>query len=167
MTISSPAFRNGATMPQRYSGEGANVSPPLRWRGVPEATRQLVLVCEDPDAPTDQPWVHWLVYNLSPEVDSIPEGLSSQPVITDPVSLYQGKNSWSDSRNIGYRGPLPPRRDGVHHYKFRLFALRGELDVPPGADRSTLDEAMQGQVIAETELIGTYSRLALSENGRA
>jgi hypothetical protein len=158
MTISSPAFFNGATMPPRYSGEGDNVSPPLRWRGTPKATRQLALICEDPDAPSDRPWVHWLVYNLSPEVDWIPEDLPRQPVVTTPVSLYQGTNSWSDAANIGYRGPLPPRQHAVHHYTFRLFALADELNLPPGVDRSALDRAMSGKILTRTELVGTYRR---------
>lgn len=160
MTISSPAFFNGANIPREYTGEGADVSPPLKWRGLPKGTKELALVCEDCDASLEAAWVHWLVYGISPEISAFPENLPRESVVQVPVSVKQGANSWRTPSNIGYRGPMPPVDHGMHHYRFRLYALASELELSPGADRAALDEAMRGKILAESELVGLYRRTA-------
>jgi Raf kinase inhibitor-like YbhB/YbcL family protein len=160
MTISveSPAFGHGQPIPQKYTGDGEDVSPQLRWSPVPEGTRQLALICDDPDAPTPQPWVHWVIYGIPAEVTTLPESLPGQSTLDAPAGARQGANSWSSGQTIGYRGPAPPRGHGVHHYHFKLYALDAPLDLPPGADKPTLLKAMEGHVLGQGELVGTYQR---------
>ena len=158
LTISSPAFFNGATMPKRFTCDGENVSPPLHWRGLPNGTKELALVCEDPDAPTSPPWVHWLVYKIPVQAEGLPERLPSQSTVKTPIKLMQGLNSWTSKSNFGYRGPAPPPQHGIHHYHFKLYALSRELDLQPGIDKAALANAMDGHILAESELIGTYKR---------
>jgi Raf kinase inhibitor-like YbhB/YbcL family protein len=155
MKIRSSVFENGQPIPIRYTGEGKDVSPPLEWSGAPDGTKEFALICDDPDAPTPQPWVHWVIYKISPKTTKLPEGLPRQASLNSPVTARQGKNSWD---TIGYRGPMPPPGHGVHHYYFALYALNAELDVPEGVDKATLLNAMQGHILLKTELIGTYKR---------
>ncbi|MDM4014039.1 YbhB/YbcL family Raf kinase inhibitor-like protein [Roseiconus lacunae] len=156
LTISSPAFFNGATMPEKYTGNGENVSPPLRWRGLPEGTQELAIVCEDPDASSREVSVRWLVYKIPPEVTELPEHLPSESSPGSPVHVLQGRHSWPSGPKLGYRGPMSPPEHETHHYRFKLYALSKKLDLKAGADRDTLDEAMDGHILAESELIGTY-----------
>lgn len=158
MVLQCSAFESGEPVPTKYTGDGADVSPPLSWTGVPAGTREFALICDDPDAPTPEPWVHWVIYKLSAEVNSLPEGLPKDKSLRQPVSALQGKNSWPSGQTIGYRGPAPPRGHGVHHYHFKLYALDTPLEVPPGADHKTLLKAMRGHILATAELLGTYSR---------
>lgn len=126
--------------------------------GFPPGTRELALICDDPDAPTPQPWVHWVIYKISPDVTGLPEGVPPATCIDHPVSALQGRNSWSSGRTTGYRGPAPPPRHGTHHYHFRLYALDAPLTLNAGVDKAALLGAMQGHILAEAELVGTYSR---------
>jgi Raf kinase inhibitor-like YbhB/YbcL family protein len=158
MTLQSTAFLNGETIPVKYTGEGQNVSPPLEWRGVPQSARELVLICDDPDAPTAEPWVHWLIYNLPPETQSLPEQIPRDDQIQEPVSAAQGLNSWPDGENMGYLGPMPPKGHGVHHYHFKLYALDTAINLRPGVNKSQLLTAMSNHIVATAELIGTYER---------
>ncbi len=158
MQLTSTAFAAGARIPDRYTGEGADVSPPLSWSGVPEGTKQLALICEDPDAPTPEPWVHWLVFGLPPTAKGLPEGVEKKRHPFEPVGARQGRNSWPSGQTVGYRGPMPPPGHGTHRYVFRLYALDTELDLEPGRDKEALLRAMQGHVLAEGELMGTFSR---------
>ncbi|HID20787.1 MAG TPA: YbhB/YbcL family Raf kinase inhibitor-like protein [Planctomycetaceae bacterium] len=156
--LTSTAFKNGERIPRKYTGDGQDVSPPLSWSGVPEGAKELALICDDPDAPGPEPWVHWVVYGLSPELAGLPEGIPAQSEIDKPVKALQGKNSWPSGRTIGYRGPAPPRGHGTHHYHFKLYALDTPLNLPPGVDKKRLLKAMEGHIIAQGELIGTYER---------
>jgi len=156
--LKSSAFQNGARIPRKYTGDGEDVSPPLSWSGVPESAKELALICDDPDAPVAEPWVHWVIYGLSPELTSLPEGIPAQSQIDQPVKALQGKNSWSSGRTIGYRGPAPPPGHGTHHYHFKLYALDQPLNLPAGVDKKRLLKAMEGHIIAEGELVGTYER---------
>ena len=156
--LSSPAFVHGGRIPKRYTADGADVSPPLQWKNVPEHTAELVLVCEDPDAPTARPWVHWLVYKISAEVTELPENLPPLSKVEHPVQLYQGRNSWHVGRTVGYRGPAPPLHDAPHRYVFCLFALKEPLTLGPGTDRDSLIAAMSGLVLAQAVLVGMYGR---------
>jgi hypothetical protein len=158
MSIASQTFEDGARIPQKYTGDGADVSPPLRWDDVPQGTRELALICDDPDAPTPQPWVHWVLYKLAPETAGLPEGVPGQSQIETPIAACQGRNSFSSGRTIGYRGPAPPPGHGTHHYHFKLYALDAELALNPGIDKDALLEALDGHVLAEAELVGTYER---------
>lgn len=158
MFIHSAAFPPNGPVPKRHTGEGEDVSPPLAWGDVPAGTRELALICDDPDAPTPQPWVHWLLYKIPPTVAELPEGMPAGPRLESPAPMLQGRNSWSSGRTIGYRGPMPPPRHGVHHYHFRLYSLDAPLDVKPSLDKAALREALRGHVLAEAELIGTYER---------
>ena len=156
--LECPAFGHGAPIPKKFTSEGEDVSPPLLWRGVPEGTRELALICDDPDAPTPEPWVHWVLYGLSPDVTQLPEGLPDAVELRSPVAARQGLNSWPSGQVHGYRGPEPPRGHGVHHYHFRLYALDAPLGLKPGIDKKALLAAMSGHCLGEAEWIGTYER---------
>ncbi len=162
LVLSSPAFVHHGRIPKRYTADGDDVSPPLRWEHVPEETAELVLVCDDPDAPTARPWVHWLVYGLSPQLKGLPEALPPKSRLVEPVTALQGRNSWHTGRTLGYRGPDPPARDPAHRYVFRLFAVDKLLRLGPGTDRETLLAALAGHVLAVAVLVGLYGR---SETG--
>ena len=148
MNLRSPAFENGEWIPPRYTCEGENLSPPLAWSGVPEEARAMALVLDDPDAPA-KVWVHWVLYNLPPGAGMIPEGSRGLE-----ATAREGRNDFGD---LGYGGPCPPR--GTHRYRFRLFALDTHLDVGEGCSKSELLRAMEGHVLAEAELIGTYAKI--------
>lgn len=157
--ITSSAFQPGSAIPKKFTGEGDDMSPPLAWDGPPNDAREFALICDDPDAPTAEPWVHWVIYNIPGDVRELPEGVKSNvPQLKEPLAARQGKNSWPAGVTIGYRGPLPPPGHGTHHYHFRLYALDARLDLSPGATKQQLLDAMKGHVLAETELIGTYER---------
>lgn len=160
MKLSSPAFQHNGQIPLKYTGEGDDVSPPLKWSGVPEGTREFVLLCEDPDAPGASqrggPFVHWVIYDISPSTTQLPEGVPNKMRLELPIRADQGTNSFG---SIGYGGPMPPVGHGRHHYFFRLYALNFELGVKPGASRAELLEAMHGHVLDQAELVGTYERV--------
>ncbi len=155
MTVECPAFGSGQTIPTQYTGEGQDVSPPLTWSGMPQAAKELALICDDPDAPTPQPWVHWVIYKIPASATGLPENVAKTAQTGGEVTASQGINSWS---RIGYGGPMPPPGHGVHHYHFKLYALDTPLEVAAGLDKEALLNAMSGHIIAEGELIGTYQR---------
>ncbi|NIP84459.1 MAG: YbhB/YbcL family Raf kinase inhibitor-like protein [Planctomycetales bacterium] len=157
MTITSPAFDDGQPIPRVHTGDGADRSPPLRWTGLPEGTRTLALICDDPDAPTPKPWVHWVIYQLPGGLDSLPEGIAPVERLEEPAGGLQGANSWPGGQRIGYRGPAPPPGK-PHRYYFKLYALDDQLDLAPGLSKEELLEAMQGHILAECQLMGTYRR---------
>ena len=127
----------------------------LRWNGVPDGAKELALICDDPDAPTPKPWVHWLIYKIPGDTLGLPEHVPVTPTLQAPVGARQGLTSWE---TIGYRGPAPPPGHGTHHYHFKLYALDTPLDLDEGADEPALVSAMQGHIIATGELTGTYER---------
>lgn len=147
MTVTSSAFEPGARIPTQYTGEGENVSPPLSWSGAPEGTKEFALICDDPDAPRAEPWVHWVVYKIPADSSSLPEGSAG--------GALEGKTS---SGRSAYGGPMPPRGHGVHHYHFKIYALDQPLDLKPGATKDELLNAMTGHILAEGDLVGTYER---------
>lgn len=162
MTIQSAAFVSGQPIPVKFTGEGQDVSPPLTWDSTPQATVEFALICDDPDAPTPQPWVHWLIGKLHPDTRSLSEHVPQDSQLTKPVSAVQGSNSWPAGENIGYRGPMPPCGHGTHHYHFKLFALGKELDLKPGFGKDELLEAMSGHILETAELVGIYERKSKS-----
>jgi len=144
MKITSSAFQEGGNIPSKFTCDGSDASPPLQITGVPSEAKTLVLIADDPDAPSGL-FTHWLVWNIPPQINSITEGSAPKGV--------QGTNDFGKS---GYGGPCPP--SGAHQFVFKIFALDRELDLRSGAKRSQLDAAMKGHVIAQGELIGRYAR---------
>jgi len=155
LKIESTAFKNGGRIPRRYTGDGANVSPPLAWSGVPDGTKELALICDDPDAPRAEPWVHWVLYGLPADCRELKEAMPRTERLAEPKGAMQGPNS---SRRIGYSGPRPPKGHGVHHYHFKLYALDAALNLEPGLDKPTLLAAMKNHVLGMADLVGTYQR---------
>ena len=144
MDLTSSAFSNGEEVPRRHTCDGEDVSPPLEWSDVPEGTRSLALVCDDPDAPGGT-FTHWLGWGIDPAAGKLGEG--------EPASA-EGRNDFGRS---GYGGPCPPHGHGPHRYFFRLYALGEEPDLTPGADKDAVKGAVEGAV-AVAELMGTYER---------
>ena len=144
MKITSSAFQEGGNIPSKFSCDGADTSPPLQISDVPSAAKSLVLIVDDPDAPSGL-FTHWTVWNIPPQTSSIAEG-----------STPKGMQGTNDFGKSGYGGPCPP--SGTHRYYFKIFALDRELDLPFGAKRGQLDAAMKGHVIAQGELMGRYLR---------
>ena len=152
--VSSPAIHGTISKMQSEYGDG--VSPEIWWDRV-EGAKSYALILEDPDAPSPSPFVHWVAYNIPGDRSSLPEGLQEQERLTEPAGLLQGRTS---KGNVGYFGPRPPVGDPPHHYHFQVFALDSQLDVPPGAERDEVLEAMHGHVLAAGELVGTYQQAA-------
>ena len=145
LTLTSAAFEDGAPIPVRFTCEGADVSPPLGWTGLPAGTASLALLLDDPDAPGGA-FTHWLAWGLEPAPGELGEG-AAPPA--------QGRNGFGGR---GYGGPCPPRGDGPHRYVFRLYALDALLDLEPGAGKKAFQAALAGHVIGAAELTGTYER---------
>jgi Raf kinase inhibitor-like YbhB/YbcL family protein len=143
--LESSAFGNAQAIPNRHSCEGEDVSPPLRWMNVPEGTRSLALVVDDPDAPGGV-FTHWLGWGLDPAASGLGEGESAPA---------EGRN---DFGTTGYRGPCPPPGHGRHRYVFRLYALDAQLGLGAGAAKAELEQALEGHVLTTAELVGTYER---------
>jgi Raf kinase inhibitor-like YbhB/YbcL family protein len=152
-SLTSPAFADQARIPDQYTGEGENISPPLNWGEPPPTTVSYALICNDPDAPSGN-WIHWVLYDLGKAQRSLPEGRPKTETLPDLGGAKQGRNS---SRQIGYSGPMPPPGK-AHHYHFRLYALDTKLSLAPGASETELNSAMQGHILDDTELVGLYSR---------
>ncbi|MGQ9517097.1 MAG: YbhB/YbcL family Raf kinase inhibitor-like protein [Anaerolineae bacterium] len=150
LPLSSPAFAHGQPVPQRFTCDGEDVSPPLHWGEPPAGTRSFVLIMDDPDAPAGT-WTHWVLFNIPAEVRSLEEAVPALEVLTN--GARHGKNSWG---RLGYGGPCPPA--GTHRYFFRLFALDVSLDLAPGAAKRDVQTALQGHILAQGELMGTYAR---------
>jgi Raf kinase inhibitor-like YbhB/YbcL family protein len=156
MQIESPAFTDGDPIPERYSKhEGDNASPPLDLTDVPDEAASLAVIVDDPDAPREEPFVHWLIWNIPPEADTIAEGY---PPSGEGKAFADARQGTNDMGNERYDGPAPPEGEDPHRYRFQLFALDRELDIEEGADRAELEGAMDGAVIAEADLVGTYER---------
>jgi Raf kinase inhibitor-like YbhB/YbcL family protein len=152
--LSSQAFPDEGKIDLRHSGYGDNVSPPLEWTPVAGAGAYAIVV-EDPDAPMEKPFVHWMIWNIPGQVTSLAEGVPNNAELVTPQDARQGKN---DNDSFGYFGPRPPQGHGVHHYHFQIFALDGPLTLHTDADLRALTNAMQGRVIADGELVGTYEQ---------
>lgn len=148
--IMSAAFADGGMIPEVYTADGSDISPPLEWMNAPGGTRSFVIICEDPDAPAGT-WVHWVMYNIHSDTMSLDAGVPPDPELYD--GAMQGRNSWG---RIGYGGPAPPT--GTHRYFFRIYALSTQLDFGPGATRDEVLGAMEDHVLDEAVLMGTYTR---------
>lgn len=149
--LTSPAFQHDQDLPPRFSADGGNVSPPLHWSGVPEGAKELLLICDDPDAESGV-FTHWIVYGIAAHEEHLPEGVPRDAVIDEPVELMQGLNEFDEA---GYTGPSTIEERGPHRFFFRLFALDTELlELRPGATRSEVRAAVKGHVIDTAELVG-------------
>ncbi len=148
--VTSSAFEEGGMIPRKYTCDGADVSPPLGWTGVPEEAKTLALISDDPDAPMGT-WVHWVLFNLPARIQEIHEAIPAEKELTN--GARQGRN---DFRKIGYGGPCPP--GGTHRYYFKLYALDTVLNLPAGATKAELLKAMEGHILEEGQLMGRYKR---------
>lgn len=153
MELTSSAFEHQAAIPTEYTCEGDDISPPLAWSGVPEGARSLALILDDPDAPDPRApkmtFVHWVAFNIPPNVGGLEADASPGSM---PAPAREGVNDWS---KVGYGGPCPPI--GEHRYFHKLYALDTRLDLD-NPDKDALLQAMEGHVLAEAELVGTYEK---------
>ena len=154
LSLNSPAFAPDATIPARHTCDGGDVSPALQWSGLPDGVKSLALIVDDPDAPDpaapQRTWVHWVLYNLPATASALPEGVTPSQL---PAGTREGLNDW---KRTGYGGPCPPT--GRHRYFHKLYALDSVLPDLGNPDKAHLLKAMEGHVMADTELVGTYQR---------
>jgi Raf kinase inhibitor-like YbhB/YbcL family protein len=154
LKLTSSAFSTGGNIPVEHTCEDANLSPPLSWSGIPAGTKSLVLIVDDPDAPDPaaprMTWVHWLLYNLPPAAAGLPEDIAPAAL---PAGTHEGINDW---KRTGYGGPCPPI--GRHRYFHKLYALDTLLPDLVRPTKNQLEKAMQGHVLTQAELIGTYQK---------
>jgi len=150
MELKSSAFTAGEMIPQKYTCDGPDVSPPLSWSDVPAGAKSLALIADDPDAPMGT-WVHWVAWNIPPNAHGLEEGMPKKDSL--PNGMKQGT---TDFRSIGYGGPCPP--SGTHRYFFKLYALDTSLNLPPSTTKKDLEKALQGHLLQQVELMGKYAR---------
>jgi Raf kinase inhibitor-like YbhB/YbcL family protein len=146
MKLTSPAFSHNGAIPSQYTCDGADISPALAWSEIPQNCNSFTLIVDDPDAPT-KVWTHWILFNIPNTTQSLTEGTSAGPFIQGATD-FNGKRQWG--------GPCPP--SGTHHYHFTLYALDNFLDLPAGATKEQVLQAMKDHILAQTTLIGTYQR---------
>jgi Raf kinase inhibitor-like YbhB/YbcL family protein len=153
LKVTSPAFMDGEPIPARYSCEDVNISPPLNWGesdlDVP-SEGSITIICDDPDAPRGT-WIHWVIFNLPLETSSLAEMVMPREELEN--GALHGANSWG---NIGYSGPCPSK--GTHHYYFKIYLLDTKLDLLPGASKEEVLKAMEGHILDEGQIMGTYTR---------
>lgn len=149
--LTSTAFKEGETIPQKYTCDGQDVSPSLSWTGLPAGAKSLALIVDDPDAPAGI-WVHWVLFNIPVSLSALPEGVAKTANV--PGVGVQGNN---DFRKTGYGGPCPPRGK-PHRYFFKVYALDSVLQLNPGASKADLEKAMKGHILGQGQLMGKYSR---------
>ena len=150
LKVTSAAFKDGEMIPRKHAYDDRNTSPPVAWSAAPAGTKSLALICDDPDAPVG-PWVHWVLFNIPAGTLELPESVA--PEKTLGYGERQGRNGWGE---IGYGGPCPP--SGTHRYYFKLYALDTALDLAPGATKADVEQAMQGHILAQGQLMGRYKR---------
>jgi hypothetical protein len=151
LQITSTAFSEGQPIPAKYSCAGSDISPPLQWTNTPANTKSFALIADDPDAPVGT-WVHWVLYDLPANATGLPEDVAKTQTISSGAK--QGMNTWP---RLGYGGPCPPPGK-PHRYFFKIYALDAMLDLKPGLTKKDLLKAMEGHVLAEGQLMGTYQR---------
>lgn len=151
LTLASPAFKEGETIPKEFSCEGSDKSPHLQWSDVPEGTQSFALIMDDPDAPVGT-WDHWVLFDIPANKMELPAEIASDAEFGD--GSRSGLNSW---KKTGYGGPCPPP-GGPHRYFFKLYALDKKLELPAGSTKSQVEAAMKGHILTEATLMGKYSR---------
>lgn len=152
LQLTSDAFANGQSIPAKYSCIGKNISPALAWTEPPAGTQSFALIVDDPDAP-GRTWVHWVLFNIAADTRSLQEDLPVTGKNVDPNAIYVGNNS---SGSAAYQGPCPP--SGTHRYYFKLYALDTAISLLPGATKDQLLKEMDGHILAQAELLGTFSK---------
>jgi hypothetical protein len=152
-TITSTAFQNEGTIPRQYTCDGKDVSPPLAWTDAPKGTVAYALIVDDPDAPRGT-WVHWVLYDVPPNVSRLPENVPKSGELKDMPGAIQGRN---DFKRGGYGGPCPPP-GSAHRYYFKLYALASTTGLAPGASKQDVERAIGGHIVATAQLMGTYAR---------
>jgi len=150
ITVSSSAFEQAGTIPSKYTCDGRDISPPLQWDSVPQGTKSIALICDDPDAPMGT-WVHWVMWNIPADTRQLPENIPADKLLAD--GSMQGI---TDFQRTGYGGPCPP--SGTHRYYFKIYALDTSLDLTSSSTKPDLLKAMQGHILAEGQLMGKYKR---------
>jgi Raf kinase inhibitor-like YbhB/YbcL family protein len=158
INVTSPVLKEGEPIPKDYTADGRNVSPPIVWGDLPTGTKELALICEDPVAPTPQPFVHWVVYKIPPTAKGLPEGMPIDETTPLPAELKGTIQGLSGFRRPIWRGPAPPKPGVTHRYHFIVYALDTELEAKPGMNKTQLLEAMKGHVIGQGQLVATYTR---------
>jgi len=148
--ITSSAFQANGMIPSKYTCDGEDVSPTLAWQGAPAGTKSFALISDDPDAP-GKTWVHWVLYNVPASTTGLPEGVPADAALADG-----SRQGTTDFGRVGYGGPCPP--SGVHRYYFKLYALDTTLSFPKPPTKAQLLDAMNGHILAETQLLGRYQR---------
>jgi len=152
LQLTSDAFVNGQSIPAKYTCIGKNISPALSWTEPPTGTQSFAVIMDDPDAP-GRIWVHWVLFNIKPEMRSLQEDLPVTGKNVDPTAIYVGNNS---SGKPSYQGPCPP--SGTHRYFFKLYALDTTVNLLPGATKDQVLKEMNGHILAQAELMGTFSK---------
>jgi Raf kinase inhibitor-like YbhB/YbcL family protein len=153
LALTSSAFVESGSIPEKFTCDGANVSPALTWSGAPANTRTFTLIADDPDAPAGT-WVHWVLFDLPGTAHALPENVAHDETLASLGNAVQGRN---DFKKVGYGGPCPPPGK-PHRYFFKLYALDTSLGLHPGATKAQLEAAMQGHIVATAQLVGTYAR---------
>lgn len=152
LVVMSPSQNVDGSLEDRHSAYHDNISPPLTWDGV-EGSQSYALVVEDPDAPQEKPFVHWLIWNIPPEAGGLPEGVPLAEYIGSPHPIVQGRN---DNGDYGWFGPKPPPGHGVHRYYFQVFALDQLIEMSPDTPLAELLNVLKGHTIAQGEMMATY-----------
>jgi Raf kinase inhibitor-like YbhB/YbcL family protein len=150
ITVTSSAFEEAGMIPSKYTSDGKDISPPLKWEDLPAGTKSIALICDDPDAPM-KTWVHWVMWNIPAEVRELLENIPPDPELPDG-----SRQGITDFGGPGYGGPSPPR--GTHRYYFKIYALDTRLDLANTSRKKELLKAMEGHILAEGQLMGKYKR---------
>ncbi len=156
LTVTSPTLTAGQPIPRQHSADGENTSPAFAWTGAPVTTKSFALICDDPDVPMPQPFVHWVIYNIPASATGLPADLPIDPAAPMPAAIAGAVQGPSGFRRPIYRGPAPPPGK-VHNYHFTVFAL-DVADLPAGMTKAQLVEAMAGHIVGQGELVATYER---------
>ena len=150
ITLTSTAFTDGGTIPKDYTCDGRDISPPLAWDKIPEGTKSLSVICDDPDAPVGT-WVHWVLFNIPATINELPQSMPKDKDLKNGA-----RHGMNDFRKLGYGGPCPP--GGTHRYYFKIYALDVVLSQESGLTKDELLSAMKGHILAEGQLMGRYKR---------
>ncbi len=156
LTVTSPTITAGQPIPKQHSADGENTSPAFAWTGAPATTKSFALICDDPDVPMPQPFVHWVIYNIPGAAKGLPANIPIDPAAAMPAEIAGAVQGPSGFRRPIYRGPAPPPGK-VHNYHFTVWAL-DVADLPAGLNKAQLLEAMAGHIVGQGELVATYER---------
>ncbi|MFH1644012.1 MAG: YbhB/YbcL family Raf kinase inhibitor-like protein [bacterium] len=161
LILQCDAFKDKENIPVQFTCDGQNISPQLSWSDVPDKTKSFAIICDDPDAPMDRPFVHWVIFNIRGNVNELPENVIAKNFFTKKSkngSLRLTKQGTNDFGKIGYGGACPPKGAGSHRYVFTLYALDTVLNLNAGINKSDLLKAIQNHILAETKLTGLFER---------